>query len=49
MVGGTVAQVVSSDVDGFAEGDWVVAFGGWQDHALSDGKGVINIRGSAEG
>jgi NADPH-dependent curcumin reductase len=43
MVGGTVAQVVSSDVDGFAEGDWVVAFGGWQDYVLSDGKGVINM------
>ena len=43
MVGGTVAQVVSSDVDGFADGDWVVAFGGWQDYALSDGKGVINM------
>ncbi len=43
MVGGTVAQVINSDVDGFARGDWVVAFGGWQDYALSDGKGVINI------
>ncbi|MEP0508133.1 MAG: NADP-dependent oxidoreductase [Aurantimonas coralicida] len=43
MVGGTVAQVVTSNVDGFAEGDWVVAFGGWQDYALSDGKGVINM------
>ncbi len=43
MVGGTVAQVVSSGVDGFAEGDWVSAFGGWQDYALSDGKGVINL------
>jgi NADPH-dependent curcumin reductase len=43
MVGGTVAQVVTSKVDGFAEGDWVVAFGGWQDYALSDGKGVINM------
>jgi NADPH-dependent curcumin reductase CurA len=43
MVGGTVAQVVSSDVDGFAEGDLVVAFGGWQDYALSDGKGVTNM------
>ena len=43
MVGGTVAQVMRSDVDGFAEGDWVVAFGGWQDYALSDGKGVINM------
>ncbi len=43
MIGGTVSQVVRSDVDGFAEGDWVVAFGGWQDYALSDGKGVINL------
>ncbi|MDE3239822.1 MAG: NADP-dependent oxidoreductase [Paracoccaceae bacterium] len=43
MVGGTVAQVVQSDVAGFAKGDWVVAFGGWQDYALSDGKGVINM------
>lgn len=43
MVGGTVAEVVSSDVAGFAEGDWVQAFGGWQDHALSDGVGVINM------
>jgi len=43
MVGGTVAQVVTSNVDGFEAGDWVVAFGGWQDYALSDGKGVINM------
>lgn len=43
MVGGTVAQVVTSDVDGFEKDDWVVAFGGWQDYALSDGSGVINM------
>tara|TARA_R110000751_G_scaffold220432_1_gene323081 strand:- start:15883 stop:16914 length:1032 start_codon:yes stop_codon:yes gene_type:complete len=43
MVGGTVARVVRSDLDGFAEGDWVVAFGGWQDYAVSDGTGVINM------
>jgi NADPH-dependent curcumin reductase CurA len=43
MVGGTVSQVVTSDVDGFSEEDWVVAFGGWQDYALSGGKGVINM------
>lgn len=40
MVGGTVAQVVKSHRSGFAEGDWVVSFGGWQDFALSDGAGV---------
>jgi NADPH-dependent curcumin reductase len=43
MVGATVAQVVSSDVGGFAAGDWVQAFGGWQDYALSDGTGVTNM------
>lgn len=43
MVGGTVSQVVRSDVTGFEAGDWVVAFGGWQDYALSDGAGVINM------
>lgn len=43
MVGGTVAQVISSDVKGFAKGDWVVAFGGWQDYTVSDGTGVINM------
>lgn len=48
MVGGTVAQVMSSDVAGFAAGDWVQAFGGWQDYALSDGSSVINMGKSPE-
>lgn len=43
MIGGTVSEVVSSNIDGFAEGDRVAAFGGWQDYALSDGTGVINM------
>ncbi|MFT6459858.1 NADP-dependent oxidoreductase [Pseudophaeobacter arcticus] len=43
MVGGTVAQVVTSDVDGFAVGDWVLSFSGWQDYAVSDGVGVTNM------
>ena len=43
MVGGTVAQVVNSDVDGFEKDDWVAAFGGWQDYAVSNGTGVINM------
>ncbi len=43
MVGGTVGQVVTSQVEGFAEGDWVLSFNGWQDYALSDGKGVTNL------
>ena len=40
MEGGTVAQVVTSHVKGFAAGDWVLSFNGWQDYALSDGTGV---------
>ena len=43
MVGGTVAQVVSSDVNGFETGDVVLSFNGWQDYALSDGTGVANL------
>ena len=33
MVGGTVGQVVRTDLDGFAPGDFVVGYGGWQDYA----------------
>lgn len=43
MVGGTVAQVVTSKVEGFAPGDWVLSFNGWQNYALSDGSGVTNL------
>lgn len=43
MVGGTVSRVATSHLDGFSEGDWVLAFGGWQDYALSDGTGVVNL------
>ncbi len=43
MIGGTVSRVVSSRLDGFREGDWVVGFSGWQDYALSDGRGVTRL------
>ena len=43
MEGGTVAQVVASHLDGFSEGDWVLCFNGWQDFALSDGRGVTML------
>ena len=43
MVGGTVARVVTSGLAGFAPGDWVLSYSGWQDYALSDGKGVSNL------
>ena len=43
MVGGTVAQVVTSNVEGFQPSDWVLSFNGWQDYALSDGTGVTKL------
>lgn len=43
MVGGTVAEVVQSSLDGFAPGDTVLSFNGWQDYALSDGTGVQKL------
>ncbi|MDX2482690.1 MAG: NADP-dependent oxidoreductase [Pseudodonghicola sp.] len=43
MVGGTAARVVTSQVEGFEDGDWVLSFNGWQDYALSDGTGVTNL------
>lgn len=46
MVGSTVAQVVESNLAGFAPGDWVLAYGGWQDYALSDGTGVAPLGAS---
>jgi NADPH-dependent curcumin reductase len=43
MEGGTVAQVVTSQLAGFDPGDWVLCFNGWQDYALSDGAGVTPL------
>lgn len=43
MVGGTVAKVVTSDIPGFAAGDFVSSFNGWQDFAVSNGKGITNL------
>lgn len=43
MTGQVVAEVVSSDVEGFAVGEMVLAGSGWQDYAVSNGKGVINL------
>jgi NADPH-dependent curcumin reductase CurA len=34
MVGGTVGQVVRSNLDGLTPGDFVVGYGGWQEYAL---------------
>jgi NADPH-dependent curcumin reductase len=43
MTGQVVAEVMASDCAGFAVGDHVLAGSGWQDYALSDGKGVVNL------
>lgn len=40
MVGGTVSEVVKSRNSGYAEGQLVTAFSGWQDYAISDGIGL---------
>lgn len=43
MVGGTVSRVVTSRHPGYAEGDWVLAYSGWQDYAVSDGTGLTAL------
>ena len=43
MEGGTVSEVVASNVARFAKGDIVVGRTGWQTHALSDGSGVQKV------
>jgi NADPH-dependent curcumin reductase CurA len=43
MVGATVAEVMESDVAGFAAGDIVLSYDGWRTHAVSKGKGVIKL------
>ncbi|WP_395371063.1 NADP-dependent oxidoreductase [Komagataeibacter diospyri] len=40
MVGGTVARVEQSGLEGFSPGDIVLSYDGWQDYALSDGSGL---------
>ncbi len=43
MTGQVVAQVVTSDLEKFAVGDYVLHGSGWQDYAVSDGKDVMNL------
>ena len=43
MVGGTVCRVAASGHPDYAEGDWVLAYTGWQDYAVSDGKGLYKL------
>lgn len=48
MTGQVVAQVVTSDLEGFAVGDYVLAGNGWQDYAVSDGTQVLNLGANPE-
>jgi NADPH-dependent curcumin reductase CurA len=43
MTAGVVAEVIESNVDGFAPGDIVNGAFGWQDYALSKGRGVRKL------
>jgi len=43
MVGGTVGDIVSSRHPGFSTGDIVLGYGGWQEYAVSNGKGLRKL------
>jgi NADPH-dependent curcumin reductase CurA len=43
MVGATVCRVEESLHPDYQEGDWVLAYSGWQDYALSDGSGLTPL------
>lgn len=43
MVGATVSRVEASHHPGFAVGDLVLAYSGWQDYAFSDGAGLTKL------
>ena len=43
MVGATVCRVQTSQHADYAVGDWVSAYSGWQDYAVSDGTGLTKL------
>jgi NADPH-dependent curcumin reductase CurA len=43
MEGGAVCEVAASNNSGFTKGDVVLAHSGWQQYALSDGKGLRKV------
>jgi NADPH-dependent curcumin reductase CurA len=43
MVGATVCRVETSQHADYAVGDWVLAYTGWQDYAISDGTGLTKL------
>ncbi len=45
MVGGTVSRVETSFNPNYKAGDMVLSYCGWQDYAISDGKGLTKLNG----
>ena len=43
MVGGSVCRVEESNHNDFNKGDWVVAFGGWQDYSVIHGSELLKL------
>lgn len=43
MVGGTVSEVVQSNNPDFAVGELLSGYAGWQDYAVSDGRGLARV------
>jgi len=43
MTGQVVAEVISSSVNGYGVGDWVLAGSGWQDFSISNGSDTVNL------
>ena len=43
MEGAAVCRVAASQHPDFAEGDWILAYTGWQDHTLSDGTDLTTL------
>src|SRR5262249_15173494 len=43
MVGGTVGEIVNSRHPNFSVGDVVLGHGGWQEYAISNGKGLRKL------
>mgnify|MGYP002759777990 CR=1 FL=1 len=43
MVAGTVSRVVASHHPDYAVGDWVLSQNGWQDYAVADAAGLMNL------
>ncbi len=47
MEGGTVSEVVKSNISSFKPGDVVLSYGGWQEYSISDGTGLRKLEESA--